>query len=261
MINSISVVGGKDKNGVPEAIQCLEIMAGEILAVVGTTGSGKSMLIADIEQWADGETPSQRRILINQIPAAEFTEDRLLRGMAAEVSQNMNFVIDLSVKDFLYLHACSRNLEQPEMLAEQVLGYANRLSGEPISSRDKLTVLSGGQSRALMVADVALISDAPVVLLDELENAGIDRLAALKGLALQNKIVVLVTHDPMLALLADRRVVMKNGGMFVLHTTTGEEKRLLQKLQQNNRQISYLRDQLRQGLTINEEWSEQHQSN
>lgn len=70
MINSISVVGGKDKNGVPEAIQCLEIMAGEILAVVGTTGSGKSMLIADIEQWADGETPSQRRILINQIPAA-----------------------------------------------------------------------------------------------------------------------------------------------------------------------------------------------
>ena len=77
-------------------------MAGEILAVVGTTGSGKSMLIADIEQWADGETPSQRRILINQIPAAEFTEDRLLRGMAAEVSQNMNFVIDLSVKDFLF---------------------------------------------------------------------------------------------------------------------------------------------------------------
>jgi ABC-type lipoprotein export system ATPase subunit len=144
MINSISVVGGKDKNGIPEAVQCLEIMAGDILAVVGTTGSGKSMLIADIEQWADGETPSQRRILINQIPAGEFTEDRLLRGMAAEVSQNMNFVMDLTVKDFLYLHACSRNLEQPETLAEQVLIYANRLSGEPISSQDKLTVLSGG---------------------------------------------------------------------------------------------------------------------
>jgi ABC-type lipoprotein export system ATPase subunit len=253
MINSITVVGGKDKNGVPEAIQRLEIMAGEIIAVVGTTGSGKSMLIADIEQWADGETPSQRGILINQIPAGEFIEDRLLRGMAAEVSQNMNFVMDMSVKDFLYLHACSRNLKQPEMLVEQVLSYANVLSGEPISSQDKLTVLSGGQSRALMVADVALISDAPVVLLDELENAGIDRLAALKGLALQNKIVVLVTHDPMLALLADRRVVMMNGGMFALHTTTGEEKRLLQKLEQINRQMSFLRDQLRQGFTLKEE--------
>ncbi|ABI68981.1 ATP-binding cassette domain-containing protein [Syntrophomonas wolfei] len=258
MIDSISVVGGKDKNGAAEVIPLLNIRAGEILAVVGTTGSGKSMLIADIEQWADGETPSQRRILINQMPAGEFAEDRVLRGMAAEVSQNMNFVMDMSVKDFLHLHACSRHLEQAEMLVEQVLSYANRLSGEPISSQVKLTVLSGGQSRALMVADVALISDAPVVLLDELENAGIDRLAALKGLALQNKIVVLVTHDPMLALLADRRVVMKNGGMFRLHSTTSEEKLLLKRLEQNNRQISFWREQLRLGFTINEEILEQY---
>jgi ABC-type lipoprotein export system ATPase subunit len=195
MINSVTVVGGKDKDGAAEAVSMLEIKAGEIFAVVGTTGSGKSMLIADIEQWADGETPSQRHILINQVPAAEFAEDRLLRGMAAEVSQNMNFVMDMSVRDFLCLHARSRSLEQPEELAEQVINYANRLSGEAISGKDKLTVLSGGQSRALMVADVALISDAPVVLIDEIENAGIDRLAALKGLTLQDKIVVLVTHD------------------------------------------------------------------
>jgi ABC-type lipoprotein export system ATPase subunit len=109
-----------------------------------------------------------------------------------------------------------------------------------------------------MVADVALISDAPVVLLDELENAGIDRLAALKGLALQNKIVILVTHDPMLALLADRRVVMKNGGMFKLHSTTSEEKLLLKKLEQSNRQISFWREQLRLGFTVNEEALEQY---
>ena len=253
MINSVTVVGGKDKDGPAEAVSMLEIKAGEILAVVGTTGSGKSMLIADIEQWADGETPSQRHILINQVPAAEFAEDRLLRGMAAEVSQNMNFVMDMSVRDFLCLHARSRSLEQPEELAEQVINYANRLSGEAISGKDKLTVLSGGQSRAMMVADVAIISDAPVVLIDEIENAGIDRLAALKGLALQDKIVVLVTHDPMLALLADRRVVMKNGGIFRLHTTTPEERLLLQKLEQIDREISILRDQLRQGCTVSED--------
>jgi ABC-type lipoprotein export system ATPase subunit len=253
MINSVTVVGGKDKDGAAEAVSMLEIKAGEIFAVVGTTGSGKSMLIADIEQWADGETPSQRHILINQVPAAEFAEDRLLRGMAAEVSQNMNFVMDMSVRGFLCLHARSRSLEQPEELAEQVINYANRLSGEAISGKDKLTVLSGGQSRALMVADVALISDAPVVLIDEIENAGIDRLAALKGLTLQDKIVVLVTHDPMLALLADRRVIMKNGGMFRLHTTTPEERLLLQKLEQINKEITFLRDQLRKGCTVSED--------
>lgn len=252
MIDSISIIGGKDKDGAEEAITRLSIGAGEILAVVGTTGSGKSMLIADIEQWADGETPSQRYILINQMPAGDFAEDKVLRGMAAEVSQNMNFVMDMKVNDFLYLHACSRHPEAAQRLPEQVLSYANQLSGEPIGGQDKLTALSGGQSRALMVADVALISDAPVVLLDELENAGIDRLAALKGLASRNKIVVLVTHDPMMALLADRRLIMKNGGMFKLHSTTPGEKLLLKKLEQNNRQTSFLREQLRQGFSIAE---------
>lgn len=250
MINAISVIGGKDKDGKPEVIPSLDIKAGEILAVVGTTGSGKSLLIADIEQWADGDSPSQRKIMINNEPADEYTGDRSLRTLVAEVSQNMNFVIDMNVKDFLCLHACSRKLEQPEVVAEQVLTYANQLSGEPISAQDKLTVLSGGQSRALMVADVAIISDAPVVLIDELENAGIDRLAALKKLALQNKFVVLVTHDPMLALMADRRMVMKNGGMFQLYTTTAEEKLLLGKLDRLNLGMSCLREQLRNGIKM-----------
>ncbi|MGB4504979.1 MAG: hypothetical protein WBI44_08805 [Syntrophaceticus sp.] len=71
---------------------------------------------------------------------------------------------------------------------------------------------------------------------------------------LQDKIVVLVTHDPMLALLADRRVVMKNGGMFRLHTTTPEERLLLKKLEQLDREISLLRDQLRQGYTVSEDY-------
>lgn len=118
-----------------------------------STGSGKSMLIADIEQWADGETPSKRRILINEIAAGDFAEDRVLRGMAAEVSQNMNFVMDMNVRDFLKLHACSRQMKQTEKLVEKVLDYANELSGEPIHNTDRLTELSGGQSRALMVAD------------------------------------------------------------------------------------------------------------
>lgn len=250
MIDTVTVLRGKDKAGRLEAIPCLEIKAGEVLAVVGAAGSGKSMLIADIEQWAAGETPSKRQVLINRVPAAEFAAPGSLRRMVAEVSQNMNFVLDMSVKDFLNMHARSRNLERPEGLAEDVLTYANHLSGEPISSQDNLTVLSGGQSRALMVADVALISDAPVVLIDEIENAGIDRLSALKGLALQNKIVVLVTHDPMLALQADRRVVMQNGGMFRLHTTTVEEKLLLSRLKQINKEMAFLRDQLRRGFTL-----------
>jgi len=253
MIKSITVVGGKDKEGQPEKVRQFKINTGDIIAIVGATGSGKSQLISDIEQWADGETPSERHILIDGEPAEEYTKQKSLRNLVAEVSQNMNFVIDMSVEDFLILHARSRNVQQPEVVAEKVINYANQLTGEPIYPQNKLTVLSGGQSRALMVADVGLISNAPVVLIDEIENAGIDRLGALKRLATEGKMVVLATHDPMLALMADRRVVMRNGGITKVLTTSQDEKRLLSKLIQVDQGMSLLREQLRNGLQVGEE--------
>ena len=45
--------------------------------------------------------------------------------------------------------------------------------------RRPLRPLSGGQSRALMIADTALLSESPIVLIDEIENAGVDRRLAL----------------------------------------------------------------------------------
>lgn len=78
---------------------------------------------------------------------------------------------------------------------------------------DVLTCLSGGQSRALMTADVAVLSNSPIILIDEVENAGIDRRKAMDLLTGKGKIVLIVTHDPQLALLGEKRIVMKNGGM------------------------------------------------
>jgi len=251
MIKSITVVAGKDKNGQSEAVQQFDIEAGEIIAIVGVTGSGKSQLISDIEQWAEGDTPSERCILIDHKPVEEYPLQQSLRSLVAEVSQNMNFVIDMPVAEFLAMHARSRNVSHPETVVNRVIDYTNQLTGEPVYPYDKLTVLSGGQSRALMVADVALISNAPVVLIDEIENAGIDRLGALKKLATEGKLVLLVTHDPMLALMADRRVVMKNGGIYKVHNTTAAEKLLLEKLIQVDKGITHLREQLRNGGEVN----------
>ena len=56
MLSRISILGGQDKNGQAEPVRRLDIGAGEMLAVVGPTGSGKTQLISDIEQYADGET-------------------------------------------------------------------------------------------------------------------------------------------------------------------------------------------------------------
>jgi len=247
MIKKITVVGGLNKSGEIEPIPMVEIHSGEIVAVVGPTGSGKSQLISDIEYWADGDTPSRRQVLINGLLASAYAAQSTLRMLVAEISQNMNFVIDMSVRDFLVLHAQSRHIENPEEIAQKVVDCANQLTGEPLRVDDSLTSLSGGQSRSLMVADVALLSNAPIVLIDEIENAGINRLEALKLLAVQGKVVLVVTHDPMLALLADKRIVMKNGGMASVQTIRSDEKVLLNRLLQIDTVLCELREKIRQG--------------
>ncbi|MBN1906995.1 MAG: ATP-binding cassette domain-containing protein [Deltaproteobacteria bacterium] len=250
MLKKISVLGGLDKDRRKESINRLDINAGEVLAVAGPTGSGKTQLISDIEQYADGETPTGREILINDLTVEEYTRDGISRGLVAEVSQKMNFVMDSSVEKFLSRHAKVRSIETPEKKIAEVLRVTNELAGEPVYPADNLTMLSGGQARALMVGDVALISNAPVVLIDEIENAGIDRLRAMEILKGQGKIVLLVTHDPALMLMSDQRVIMKNGGMYRLQQTTPAEKDIMKQLVAFEKDISRLRDYIRRGESI-----------
>jgi len=63
MINIVTIFGGCDKYGNPEKINEICIERGEIIGVVGPTGSGKSSLIADIEQLAQRDTPTKRMLL------------------------------------------------------------------------------------------------------------------------------------------------------------------------------------------------------
>ncbi len=159
----------------------------------------------------------------------------------------------MTVDEFLRLHAKCRGKDP--ILSEKVIYYANSLTGEPIRKDMNLTVLSGGQSRSLMVADVAFISDSPVVLIDEIENAGIKKHEALELLSGNGKIILVVTHDPVLALLTQRRLVMRKGGVEKILTTTEDEKRLSVYLNQVDRELFTIREQVRHGEEISLEGS------
>ncbi|MBW9222674.1 ABC transporter ATP-binding protein [Methanothermococcus sp. SCGC AD-155-C09] len=245
-IKEITIIGGYNKHRELENVRELTIKKGEIFGIVGPTGSGKSNLISDIEQLAQGDTLSGRKILINgEIPPEDIRRNPRKKRIA-QLSQNMNFLADMTVEEFILMHAKSRGIER-ENIVDKVINLANKLTGEPIEREYNLTVLSGGQSRSLMVADVAVVSDSPIVLIDEIENAGIKKHEALNLLADYGKIVMIVTHDPVLALMADRRVVMKNGGMCKIINTSSEEKEVSKRLSEIDDWILSLREKIRHG--------------
>jgi ABC-type lipoprotein export system ATPase subunit len=253
MISSISILAGQNKDGLKEHFDQIDISLGEIVGIVGPTGSGKSALVEDIEQLAQLDTSTQRKILINNsIPDPELRFNPK-KKLIAQLSQNMNFIADMSVEDFLKLHSKCRGKDLN--LVDKVIYHANQLTGEPIKKKMNLTVLSGGQSRSLMVADVAFVSDSPVVLIDEIENAGIKKHEAMQLLSGNGKIVLVVTHDPLLALLTQRRIVMENGGIKKIFSTTEQEKTLCHQLYQVDKELFKIREMVRSGVEVNADFS------
>jgi ABC-type lipoprotein export system ATPase subunit len=162
----------------------------------------------------------------------------------------MNFVMDLSVYEFVELHAESRLVENKEIIIKRIIDKANDLAGEKFSPDTPITSLSGGQSRALMIADTAILSKSPIILIDEIENAGIDRKRALRLLLSEDKIVLMATHDPILALMGTKRIVIKNGGIHKVIETTDQEREILTELEELDKTLLSYRTKLRLGEII-----------
>jgi ABC-type lipoprotein export system ATPase subunit len=249
-VRSITLLPGRHKDGSPEGFAEITITAGETICIVGPTGSGKSRLLADIEWMAQGDTPTGRRLLLNGAPPERKWRFSPTHKLVAQLSQNMNFVMDLSVREFLEMHAESRLVDDAATVVERIMAEANALAGEPFAPETAITSLSGGQSRALMIADTAILSRSPIVLIDEIENAGIDRRRALDLLLAEDKVVLMATHDPVLALLGGRRLIIANGGIAKVVTTTPAERVILDELAVMDRRLMELRGRLRRGETL-----------
>lgn len=177
-IREITILGGYNKFNKKEDVQ-INLSKGDIISIVGNTGSGKSRLLADIECIAQGDTPTKRKILLDGQEPKKEERYAIENKLVAEISQNMNFVMDLTVEDFVLMHAETRVIYENINKIQEVIECANELAGERFKKGTPLTQLSGGQSRALMIADVAYLSSSPIVLIDEIENAGVDRKKAL----------------------------------------------------------------------------------
>jgi ABC-type lipoprotein export system ATPase subunit len=252
-IKKISILGGYGRSGDRDPVDRVDLAMGDVLSIVGPTGSGKTALINDIGLFAAENTPSRRRVLINDaLPSTEFMDDPS-RNPIALITQHTSFLSDLPVHRFLETHARIRHSGRAGSVVDDTLAFANQLTGEPIIVESAMTELSGGQSRALLIADAVIIGNSPIILLDEIENAGINRAKALELLRNYEKIFIFVTHDPHIALLSNYRIVMKGGAMLDVITTSAEEKRVAGKINQMGKVMDDLRDKIRGGGMLIEE--------
>ncbi len=249
MIHNISILPGVNKSGKAESFDSLTLQAGETISIVGPTGSGKTALITDIELLAQSDTSTKRRILINNKVPDDIVRYDPTKKPIAMITQNTKCFADLSTEQFLKIHARARGISDTDIIS-QTIKLANVFTGEKISRTSKVTTLSGGQTRSLLIADAILIGASPIILLDEIENAGIFKKNVLDLIQGSGKIIVFVTHDPVIALSTQKRLIMENGGVKKVIEQSEMELQAANTLREIDHRIGIIREKLRSGKMI-----------
>ena len=247
-MNKLTILPGYDKNGIKEQFDSISFSLGELCAIVGPTGAGKSRFIKDIEMLVSGDSVTRRVVLLDGEIARGDEREALCDSLIAHIGQNMRFTLDMSVKEFLDFHREANGKESVNI--SEIVSFAVELSGEPFTTDSSLFSLSGGQARALMSADIACLSDRPIVLIDEIENAGIDKEAALSLFIDKGKLVFLVTHDPHTALIAKERIVISDGAVKSIRKRTEREEAVFEELDKEYRRRLEIQRKMREGEEI-----------
>jgi len=247
----LTILPGTDRAGNREGFDRIVIRPGDTLSIVGPTGSGKSALINDIEVLANEDTDTGRCILINGAePPENMVRDPAKKPIAL-ITQNTRVIADLTVARFLALHIQARDNDTHELIAKTI-ELANEFTGEKVSAPMRMTALSGGQTRSLLIADAILIGQTPILLLDEVENAGINKERVISCLRDYDKAVIFVTHDPYLALITGRRIIMKNGAVECVLEPQGREHEILSTVAGVDKFLWDIREKIRGGELIAE---------
>lgn len=191
-----------------------DLHRGEIIALVGQSGTGKSTLLQCVGLL---DRPTVGSILICGVPAQKMNdEERTMtrRNKIGFVYQRHNLLSDFTALENVALPMMANGVAQDFALARSakllksvnVLHRASHLPGE----------MSGGEQQRCAVARAIannpdiILADEPTGNLDpEHANAVFDMLL---GLVRKNKMSMLfVTHDMSLAQRADRTITIKNG--------------------------------------------------
>jgi putative ABC transport system ATP-binding protein len=189
------------------------IVAGEWVAITGPSGSGKSTLV-NLIGCLDRPTSGALRIDNVDTSGMSATElDRFRADKIGFIFQQFHLIPYLSAVENVmlaqYFHSMTDEAEARAALDR--VGLGARLHHVP-------SELSGGEQQRVCIAR-ALINNPPILLADEptgnLDAANQQIVSGLlKELHRQGHTIVMVTHDPEMAALAQRKIALSHGKVF-----------------------------------------------
>lgn len=197
----------------------LDVFKGENVAVLGKSGSGKSVLIKLIVALMK---PDQGEIIVlgkhvNQLVGRELDELRLRIGFSFQSSalydsmniyQNLAFPLTMNVK-----HLTKGEVDKAVEEALDAVGLANKINEMPAD-------LSGGQRKRIGIARTLILK--PEIMLYDEPTSGLDPITSAEINALINEVQeryhtssVIITHDLTCAKNTCNRIAMLIDGQFI----------------------------------------------
>lgn len=193
----------------------LEIIAGEFTAIMGPSGSGKSTLmnILGLLDRFDSGT-----YILNGQNVSDLTDNESAKVRNKEIGfvfQSFNLMPRMSVLEnvalpLVYAGVKPKERKERALAALERVGLSNRVKHKP-------TEISGGQKQRVAIAR-AIVNEPSVLMADEPtgnldSKTTVDIMRIFQELNAEGTTIVMVTHEPEVALYTKRIVTFRDGAL------------------------------------------------
>ena len=187
------------------------INEGECIALVGSSGGGKSSLVNLLLRLYD---PNAGRIIINGEDIRSYTQESL-RSKIAIVTQRIFIFNDSIAKNIAYNAEIDEDKVKNALKQAKIWDYVQSLPEGIYSILDEFgTNLSGGQRQRIAIAR-ALYKNPEILILDEatsaLDSKIEEELRETLAKVIKNRIVIIIAHRPSTIALASKIYFFQNG--------------------------------------------------